>query len=68
MEKFWAQKCPELWVPIQSLRGSWVGVSKKTWVWECYLVSHKHLWTKLVFEDKNASLPGPVLLGAVRTG
>lgn len=47
VEKFWAQKYPELWLPILCSGGPWIGVSEKTWIWGCYLVSHKHLWAPL---------------------
>lgn len=63
--KFWAQKRPELWVPILSSRGPWWGVSEKTWVWGCCLVSQKH---PAGLEDKNSRLTGPVLFGVWRPG
>lgn len=65
--KFWAQKYPELWLPILCSGGPWIGVSENL---DLGLLSSQPQAPlgPAGLENKNFGLTGPVLLGAVGAG
>lgn len=53
----------ELWVPIQSFRGSWVGGVRENLGLGLLSSQPQAPLEPAGLEERNASLPGPVLLG-----